>query len=396
MFNQPERRQERDEALLDEIYEACRSPDALSARFIGRVLGSDDTVLRNIQTTIDLRFQSLEAGNTVKSLSRPILSDQPAIRQIQLINDRYYHQAIDLQNEWAEAKRKQEAMKGKGTVHIPYTLEQIKHAFQVVVDMCLLLIDLKTGENTKPAREAIARAYALASAAAIQIGRYDLVEEFAARWRDHFELHTDADVPLRVRNLLFQKELWIFKRKGELAAGLEIAEAQWAAGAAERPGPRWMDLEPLVCAGLELASLRLKKVKGDGNDAAAEEARGQVARWLDRFERAPERAAELGEYLQHDPELKPIREENELPAFRDKWRALMKKFTVAAILFLGLTIGLAFLTAGAAAPPADQPVAAASPAPETQLIQTAGANPGTYVWDFFDWLFGLGNSRDRA
>lgn len=402
MFNQPERRQERDEALLDEIHLACQNPDTLSARFIGHILGSDQTVLSHIQTTIDLRFQSLEAGNTVKSLSRPMLSDQPAIRQIEMINDRWFYQALDMQNEWLEAKKKQEQLKGKGAVHIPYTLEQIKNAFQVVIDMCLLIIDLKTGENSKPAREALARAYALASAAAIQIGRYDLIEEFAARWRQRFELHTDPDIPLRVRNLLLQKELWIFKRKGEYAAGLEIAASQWAVCAAEKPAPRWMDLEPLVCAGLELAALQLKKAKDENDDAAAALAREQIGLWLERFDKAPERAAELGEYLRQDPELEPLREEREQPSLRDKWRNLMKKFGLLAVLFLGLVVGFTLLSAAATPTTVDHHAALTAPhsgdlPTPAQPIETAGANPGKLIQDLLNWLFGgMSNSGERC
>ncbi len=397
MFNQVDRRTERDDALLDEIYLACQNPDVLSAQFIGHVLGSDQTVLSHIQTTIDLRFQSLEAQNTVKSLSRPMLSDQPAIRQIEMINDRYFYQAIDMQNTWLEAKNKQRELKGKGTVHIPYTLEQIKNAFQVVIDMCLLVIDLKAGEDTMSGREALARAYALASAAAIQIGRYDLIEEFAARWRERFELHTDPDIPLRVRNLLFQKELWIFKRKGDYAGGLAVAETQWAAGAQEKVRPRWVDIEPLVCAGLELASLQLKKCKDDGDSEAANRAREQVAVWLDRFDKSPERAAELGQYLQQDMELEPVREERAHPVFQERWGRLMKKFGMLSLLFLGLLVGIMlFLSAAPQSVDLAANAANLQPADALSSIDVAGANPGKLIQNLLDLLFGLVSSTSSA
>gem|GEM_PF-4459385 len=388
MFNQPDKRLDRDEALLAEIHSVCKNPDGLAAHFIAHILGSNPAVLNNIQTTIDSRFQSQEAENTVVSLSRPMLSDQPAIRQIEMINDRYFYQAIDMQNAWLEAKKKQE--RSKSPVHIPHTMEQIKNAFQVVIDMCLLIIDLKAAENTAPAREALARAYALASAAAIQIGRYDIVEQHAAQWRERFELHNDPAIPLRVRNLLLQKELWIYKRKADFAGGLAIAETQWAACEGQTPRPRWMDIEPLVCAGLELAALQLKQLKDENEDPAP--ARAQVAAWLARFEKAPERAEELGAYLQEDPELEPVRLESDQPPFRDKWRKLMKKFGVLAMLFIGLAVGLSLLTAAAsAAPSADLAQTALDGADlVAPAVDMAGANPGKLILDLINLLLGLG------
>jgi len=391
MFNQPEKRQPKDEELLDGLAERCEDEDQLANHFISHILGSDPTVLNNIQTTIDSRFLNLEATNTVKSLSRPMISNVPEIRQVEMINDKYFYTAVDMQNQWLEAKMKQEELKGKATVHIPYTLDEIKNAFLVVIDMCLLIIDLKAGDDSAPAREALARAYALLSAAAIQMGRYDIVEEHIAQWRDRLELHTDPQVPLRVRNLLLQKELWLSKRKGEYAIGLEIAQNQWKACMEGDRTPRWTDLEPLACAGLELAALQLKAAKGDEE----QNARDQASAWLSRFNQAPDRAEELGEYLQTDPELEAIRDNKQQPSFRETWSQLMKKFGMLLIVFIGLTaMGLLVQTLPAQ-PDFDQPAAVVSleqPAPALDLIdapdtnEVAGANPGKIIMDLIGQL----------
>ena len=404
MFNQPETRKEKDEQLLDDIWELCQDRDRLSAHFVTHILGSDRDVLQNIQTTIDSRFQSMEADNTVKGLSRPMLSDYPEIRQLEMINDKYFYNAVDMQRDWSTARKKQSESHGKPSVRIPYTMEQIKSAFMVVIDMCRLIIDLKSTENKPRAREALARAYALSAAAAIQMGRYDIVESHLAEWRDQFELHKDEAIPLRVRNLLIQKELWLLKRKGEFGRGLEIAENQWSRCKKSESHPLWVDLEPLACAGLELAAMKLKTIKSGSDNKSPEDLdqlRDIVNQWLSRFENAADRAEEIGEYLQEDPELEALRDDEEKPNYNTIWSQLMKKFGV-------ITLVVAFfLSIGALSAPAinsaddhtsmttvQSPVnitadAANWDAGVNDVIVTAGANPGKLIWDFFRNLFSI-------
>ncbi len=412
MFNQPETRKPKDDNLLDEIWENCRDKERLTTHFVTHILGSDRDVLQNIQTTIDSRFQNMEADNTIKSLSRPMLSEYPEIRQLEMINDKYFYNAVDMQKEWSVARKKQAEAHGQSSVRIPYTMEQIKSAFTIVIDMCRLIIDLKSTENKPRARESLARAYALSAAAAIQMGRYDIVEKHLGEWRDQFELHKDEAIPLRVRNLLIQKELWLKKRKGEFERGLEIAQNQWNRCMNGESYPLWVDLEPLACAGLELASLNLKFLKGQcktASDAQLADARDIVKKWLERFDRAAERAEEIGEYLQEDLELEAIREDEEKTHFQQIWSQLMKKFGVLTIvLALILSVGAFSVTNGKSFDlqhSAKTDVCAQTQAPDQISIQssdsgdiiiTAGANPGKLIWDFFRGLFSLFTTNSNS
>jgi len=401
MFNQPETRKTKDEMMLDEVWDNCRDHDRLSAHFVTHILGSDRDVLQNIQTTIDSRFQGLEADNTIKGLSRPMLSDYPEIRQLEMINDKYFYNAVDMQQEWSVARKKQAEAQGRTSVRIPYTMDQVKSAFIIVIDMCRLIIDLKSTENKARARESLARAYALSAAAAIQMGRYDLVESNLGEWRDQFELHKDEAIPMRVRNLLVQKELWLLKRKGEYQRGLEIAENQWTHCALDDEShPLWVDLEPLACAGLELASINLRAASG-GEKKTPEDmlpVREAVNRWLDRFDKAADRAEEIGEYLQGDPELEAIRENEEMPHFNTIWSRLMKKFGIIAVvaaLFLStgafaisefgqVDNGVAKVEVNAMHQATDAPALNVT---SHDVIVTAGANPGKLIWDLFRGVF---------
>ncbi|MDP8222556.1 MAG: hypothetical protein P9L99_04295 [Candidatus Lernaella stagnicola] len=392
MFNQPETRKDRDEELLDEIFENSRDADRFLTHFIAHILGSDERVLSNIQTTIDSRFQLTEAENTIRSLSRPMLSEIPEVNQIEMVNDKYFYAALDMQRAWADAKKKQED--SDAPVRIPHTHEQIRHAFQTVIDMARLVIDLKLTDDSPRARETKARAYALLAAAAIQMGRYDIVEQSLAEWRDRFELHNDENIPLRVRNLLFQKELWLRKRKGEFAAGLKTAEQQWSACATDAKPARWMEVEPLACIGLELAALeyRTQQNQHGENSAAAVQAQATVLRWLERFDHAPDRTEEIGHYLNTDPELEAVREKSTTPPVAEKWSELMKKFGMLALVLAALTLWAA-LVAGASpdvnlAAPAGPVLDSAQAFSAADCLQ-AGANPGKIVMDLLRWIFAL-------
>jgi hypothetical protein len=389
LFNQPETRSPADEKLLDEVHALCRDRDELLTHFIAHILGSDDRVLQNIQTTIDSRFQRLEADNTVRGLSRPMLSDIPEVNQIEMINDKYFYQALDMQREWAEAKRKQD--ESDAAVRIPFTHEQIRQAFETVIDMALLVIALRGADDSARARETKSRAYALLAAAAIQMGRYDVVERHLAVWRDQLELTADPAVPRRVRNLLLQKELWLFKRKGDFAAGLAVAESQWQRQQSETDAPRWTEVEPLACAGLELAALDLRTHPGEDAkpDAETLQAQATALRWLERFDGAPDRSEELGEYLNTDPELEAIRDLSQDGPFADRWSALMKKFGIGMLLVLLGLGAAAVLTAATGGGEAAGVTELAGKMSETLRPMEAGANPGKMVFDLLRYLFGM-------
>lgn len=392
MFNQPDRRKPNDEALLVEIAKDTKDAGVLSAKFIQHILGSDPVILNNIQTTIDSRFLSKEAGNTVKSLTRPILSKQPDMQQLQMVIDKYYFPAVDMQKQWMAAR--EDKKKAKGAVRIPYTVEQIKSAFMVVIDMCRMIIELKSGDMAPVSKEVRARAHALMASAAIQIGRYDLVEENIALWRDSFEFHKDKDVPLRIRNLLIQKELIVLKRKGEADKGLKIADTQWN----RCDKAKWIEVEPLVLTGLELAIQKYETAKSSGADDSALAAEiDQIQTWLSRIEAAPDRAEEIGGYLQKDPELAPLRSLKRRKPINDIWSGLMRKFGFSAFLIMGIILlNICFGPLGTLVhgefdlAVLDYSVFHSYTPSQHEggqnLIITAGANPGQLIWDIIERL----------
>ena len=393
MFNQPENRNQKDNELLDQIWADSTDSEQLSGKFIQHILGSDTKILNNIQTTIYSKFQSREACNTVKSLTRPILSNYPEMQQLQMVIDKYYFSALAMQKAQSDAKDKQDKAEKCSSVRIPYTIDQIKKAFMVVIDMCKMIIDLKSGDSSPIGKEVKARSHVLLASAAIQIGRYDIVESDIALWCDMHEFHKDPDVPLRIRNLLYQKEMLVLKRKGEEKKAMIIAKEQWE----KSKDARWMDKEPLVFTGLELALLDYKfksrKSKSEDN-IEFKDSQNEVISWLKRFDDAPDRAEEIGKYLQNDPAIEPLRYESGKSPFKDIWSKMMKKFGIMTIFILGImTIGFVFgsLNLGTE----HKPVIAQHPSLvfETQALNSAqvdgdqiyfivaDANPGQLIWD---------------